>query len=408
MGGKAVLEYASAKAVLLAARKAQVVLGHATFTFFRAAGFEPLGSGGGSGSSFAGASREAASAGAQLFLDAVSLGDDGGPRGQRRATNPGAASEDLERALLERALRQHPRSSRGDDVPSAAVGASAALRRGSLADEGWFALELFDRLEWPATGGASGLFLDVSGARRRRGAPLIVWAGGEFATARGTLFFPDNQLWRQDPATGALHSKLNGLVADVAGESASPGRKLITWTPTAKPNQRFRVEKVAVLQSSADADDDNGHAPLLGLKAAATAAAGSALPPGAAATPEYLRRPMAVVQVASELPSSARLLVLGVKANKQRGETQSQHGSYGDDGHKPKQQQRRSWLGLGSPVAASSSRSSSHSGGGVNNGGAGVPPVNPGSRVVTVDSELADLGCAGGALTAWRVHPHMA
>lgn len=391
MGGKAVLEYASAAAVLLAARKAQAVHGHAKLTFFRAAGFEPRSSRG------SGSSREAASAGAQLFLEALSLGDDGGdPRGQRRATNPGAASADLERAP---GRQQHRSGDSGDDGgdEAPALGVSSALRRGSLAAEGWFALELFDRLEWPSAGGASGLFLDVSGARRRRGAPLIVWAGGEFSTASGHLFFPDNQLWRHDPATGGLHSKLNGLVADVAGESASPGRKLITWTPTAKLNQRFRVEKVAVLQSSADADGV--------FDAGPDAAAPSTS--GAPATPESLRRPMAVVQVASELPSSARLLVLGVATNKQRDRhLMGQTGSCGDDG-RPKQP-RRSWLGMGPPVAASASSSNSSSSPGSNGGGAGVPPVNPGSRVVTVDSAVADLGSVGGVLTAWRVHPHMA
>jgi len=356
VGGKAVMEYASSAAVLSAAQKAQAVLGQAKLTFFRASGFPPVGSHNNNNRSD-GDARDTATAGAQLFLEAMSLGRD---------------DEGI--------------SSRGDeDAPAAAKGASGGLRRGSLADEGWFALELFDQLEWPATGGASGLFLDVSGARRRRGAPLIVWSGGEFSTEQGHLFFPDNQLWRQDPSTGGLLSKLNGLVADVAGESASPGRKLITWTPTGKANQKFRVQKVAMLPDPASPSISN-----------------------AANNPNGMPNSISVVQVASELPSSANLLVIGVAVNKQK---RGQPGRYGGEGDaRPPQRQlpRRSWMGFGPPVVSPMASHSNGNEGGTSGSLSLPPPVNPGSRVVTVDGGLADMGSAGGALTAWRVHPHMA
>ena len=124
---------------------------------------------------------------------------------------------------------------------------SDAVRRGSLAEEGWFALELFDALEFAASQGCSGLYLDVSGAKRRRGAPLIAWPHGDGEEEAGGCSFPDNQLWRHDAESGCLHSKLDGLVADVAGNSSKPGAKLVTWTPTGAPNQVFRVDKVAIL-----------------------------------------------------------------------------------------------------------------------------------------------------------------
>lgn len=377
MGGKAVMEYASSAAVLSAACKAQAVLGHAKLTFFRASGFPPLGNhcnnDNNSSRRSAGDARDTATAGAQLFLEAVSLG--------REEDGNSQQGNSLQRLGTTGSSLGNGSGGYGDeDAPAGAKGASGGLRRGSLADEGWFALELFDQLEWPATGGSSGLFLDVSGARRRRGAPLIVWSGGEFSTERGHLFFPDNQLWRQDPVTGGLSSKLNGLVADVAGESASPGRKLITWTPTGKANQIFRVQKVAMLPDPAPSNS--------------TAANG---------TPN----PISVVQVASELPSSANLLVLGVAINKQKkGQLPGRYGEQGDSDARPPQKQlpRRSWMGFGPPVVSPMANSSSNG----DDSAPAPPPVNPGSRVVTVDGGLADMGGAGGALTAWRVHPHMA
>ena len=53
--------------------------------------------------------------------------------------------------------------------------------------KGWCHLEL----------AGTGLFLDVSGQRLRRGASLVVWP-----KTRGY-----NQIWRHDPQTGALQSR---------------------------------------------------------------------------------------------------------------------------------------------------------------------------------------------------------
>jgi hypothetical protein len=138
-----------------------------------------------------------------------------------------------------------------------------SVRRGSLASHGWFALELFDLEEYPTSGGASGLYLDVTGASKRKGTSLIVWPAGGGVDGpspgdmfgKGTWSVPDNQLWRHEKATGCLHSMLNdegvahkGLVADVSGNSAQPGSKVVTWTATAKANQVFKVGKVALLE----------------------------------------------------------------------------------------------------------------------------------------------------------------
>ena len=139
----------------------------------------------------------------------------------------------------------------------------ASVRRGSLAQHGWFALELYDVDEYPSSGGASGLYLDVSGASKRKGASLIAWpaGGGVEGPAVGDMFgkgtwsVPENQLWRHEKASGCLHSMLTdegvahkGLVADVQGNKANPGTKVVTWAATGAVNQVFKVGKVGVLQ----------------------------------------------------------------------------------------------------------------------------------------------------------------
>ena len=159
-----------------------------------------------------------------------------------------------------------------------------------------------------------------------------------------TCFPPRAQLWRHDPKTGCLHSKLNGLVADVAGESSRPGSKLITWTETARANQKFRVDKVAAVDGAV------------------------------------------VVQLSSELTNGGRTVVLGVPTNMSATSPGPEPAEGGGGGGGA----RKSWL-WGGPKPGEEGR-----------------VVNPGSRVVTVDADLAELGSTGGALSAWRVHPKMA
>jgi hypothetical protein len=142
------------------------------------------------------------------------------------------------------------------------VGGATKQRPLTELPTGWFALELFDMDEYSNTGGASGLFLDVKGSSKRRGTPLIVWppGGGEdeaAATAdNGTCGIPDNQLWRHDPVSGCLVSRIGHdspkhaqLVMDVAGGEGTPGGKLITWTEVEDaPNQKVGVAAAEVVE----------------------------------------------------------------------------------------------------------------------------------------------------------------
>jgi len=76
----------------------------------------------------------------------------------------------------------------------------------------------------------SGLYLDVSGQRMRRGAGLVAWP-----KTRGY-----NQIWRHDPISGTIQSRLNGLVVDIEGGAVEAiGARVITWTATGRRNQQF-------------------------------------------------------------------------------------------------------------------------------------------------------------------------
>jgi len=288
---------------------------------------------------------------------------------------------------------------------SAAVG---AVRRGRLTGHGWFALELFDAEGWPASGGSSGLYLDVAGARKRRGADLIVWPKGGGAgvpsSDRGgnplaPLFPsapqatpppaarpaeelrsgdgaadppPDNQLWRHDAASGRLVSAMSvertypeGLVVDVKGGDKEPGARLITWDATGKGNQAFGLgARVAVFAPLASLATVASSVATAASSAAATAAA-------AAAVAAAVVRPGLVVelQCVGLAPGSAQPLLVGVRCNQRL-----------------------------------------HAGPGSSGGGGG--PVSAGAEVVTVHPAEASFGPAveqraktATHVTQWRVVP---
>ena len=109
-------------------------------------------------------------------------------------------------------------------------------RSGLAAKQGWVTFELMasDGVE------GTGLFLDVEGARIRRGASLVVWPENGNA----------NQLWfqdmlPQDKFVGRLQCRHNGLFVDIAGESEAAGAAVITWANTHRINQLFMVSEVS-------------------------------------------------------------------------------------------------------------------------------------------------------------------
>eukprot|EP00727_Mastigamoeba_balamuthi_P008046 m51a1_g3862 hypothetical protein (239) ;mRNA; f:412306-413022 len=71
--------------------------------------------------------------------------------------------------------------------------------------------------------------LDVQGARRTRGANVIVYAANGDA----------NQLWRIDEC-GCLQSAHSGLVLDVEGCAPRAGAQAVQWERSAGPTQRWR------------------------------------------------------------------------------------------------------------------------------------------------------------------------
>jgi hypothetical protein len=230
-----------------------------------------------------------------------------------------------------------------------------AVRRGSLASHGWFALELFDLEEYPTSGGASGLYLDVTGASKRKGASLIVWpaGGGDLVGACGVYTPaslaspggggggwpaapPANQLWRHDEASGCLESGLSaassgGLVADVSRGSCEPGARLVTWTASGASNQVFEAgPKVALLvpAPAAAAAGAGASSSQLGPAVATAAAAAAAVeqPPLGGGALAVAAAGLLVELVCAGLPfddhGRGRALVLGVRSEPaKRGQT---------------------------------------------------------------------------------------
>ena len=84
---------------------------------------------------------------------------------------------------------------------------------------------------------ASGLNVDVFGASKTSGAPIIQW------TPHGGL----NQQWRFEQITSDAYrivSVNSGMVLDVKGRSLDSGAEVIQWPWTGGPNQLWRMEAV--------------------------------------------------------------------------------------------------------------------------------------------------------------------
>ena len=127
--------------------------GAALVVFFRPEGFSPLGEGGPGGTSRGNSSGDGDSGGGGgsdaedgrgLFLEAMSLaGGVGGAAGGAEKPSPATV------AAVEAAAADFAATGRAPAKAAAAKAAagevSEAVRRGSLAEEGWFALELFDK-----------------------------------------------------------------------------------------------------------------------------------------------------------------------------------------------------------------------------------------------------------------------